>query len=115
VSTLPAPRSAAWSAFLAGSLLSLCLRGGRHGEPTLFCDFASPARAGRFARRWAMRLGQCVAVRRLPGHDGPVWAIRIPVEIRHTRMPPCYGRRFSWSGGLRGFIAAAQAHAILWE
>ena len=114
MSTLPAPRSAAWSAFVSGSLRSLCLLADlRSGEPLLVCDFTCPRRAGRFARRWAMRLGQPVAVRREPGFDAPIWDVRIPIALRHTRYPPGSGRRFSWSGGLRGFIAATQAHAIL--
>jgi hypothetical protein len=100
--SLPAPRSArgvAWSAFVSGSLRALRLRPGRSGAAfVLVCGFASAARAGLFAARWASRLGRSVVVRRC----GLLWAVSVPVA-----PPPAVALgRLRWAPGLRGFALA---------
>ena len=100
-SPLPRPRAVAWSAFRAGSLSSLLLRPGRSGAAVvLVCWFRCPRRAGRFAARWAARLGRSVRV------SGSVagWAVSVPVGVLSSR-PACAGGLVLWVAGrgVRGF------------
>ncbi len=97
-------RSLSFSAFRAGSLAGLHLRPSSHARTgrVLVCLFRSAASAGAFARRWAGRLGLSVAVRRHPAG----FAVSVPVAFGSSRWPGCAGRVVSWSGGLRGFVAA---------
>lgn len=99
------PRSLCWSAFLCGSLSAVVLRGSSRSFSgrALDCMFSSPSSAARFARRWAVRLGLSVPVRRSPCG---LWAVSVPVAWRSSRVPPSYASRVSWSGGLRAFSAA---------
>lgn len=112
MASLSPPRSVAWSAFLSGSLGSLVLRPGRSGaRAVLVASFGSAPRAGRFARRWARRLGLSVAVRSAPGG---VWSVSVPVALASSRWPRCVGRRLVWSGGLRGFARSLAVAGLVW-
>ncbi len=105
-----ASRSVAWSAFVSGSLRSVLLRPGRSGaRAVLVCSFSCARRAGAFAARWARRLGRSVALRRVAGG----WSVSVPVLLRSSRWPRCVGFRLSWSGGLRGFVAALGAGGLV--
>ena len=97
-------RSVAFSAFRAGSLCSVLLRPSSRAfsGAALVCSFASPRSAAAFARRWSVRLGVLVFVRRAPGG----WSVSVPVRRRSSRWPACVGRVVVWSGGLRGFCAS---------
>lgn len=109
--SLSSSRSVAWSAFVSGSLRSVSLRPGRSGaRAVLVCSFACARRAGRFAARWARRLGRSVALRRVPGGQ---WSVSVPVALRSFRWPVGVCRRLSWSGGLRGFVAVLGAAGLV--
>ena len=97
----PAPfRSVSFSAFRSGSLASVALRPASWSPACLVgvFGFRSPACAGRFAARWAGRLGVAVGVRR----SGSLWAVPVPVA-----GVPSGSRSGLWvSGGLRGLLRA---------
>ena len=97
-------RSVAFSAFRCGGLRSVLLRPSSRAfsGAALVCSFASPGAAGAFARRWAVRLGVLVFVRRAPGG----WSVSVPVARRSSRWPVGVGLLVVWSGGLRGFCAS---------
>jgi hypothetical protein len=107
---LSSSRSVAFSAFVSGSLRGLLLRPGRSGaRAVLVCSFGCLRRAGRFAARWARRLGRSVVVRRVAG----LFEVSVPVALASCRWPRCVGFRLSWSGGLRGFVAALGAGGLV--
>jgi hypothetical protein len=98
---LPHPRSVAWSAFRAGSLVSVLLRSSSHSASgrVLVCQFKRGASASAFARRWAARLGISIFVR-CAGWAGR-WEVSVPVHYPSSHLPawglvPCVG-------GVRGF------------
>lgn len=100
--SLPRVRSVAFSAFRAGSLVSVLLRSSSHSPScrVLVCSFSSRQRAGAFARRWAARLGVSVFLR--PVVPGLLWSVSIPVEFPSSRLPE--RGLVSVVGGLRGFV-----------
>lgn len=109
--SLSSSRSVAFSAFVSGSLRFVLLRPGRSGaRAVLVCSFSCARRAGRFAARWARRLGRSVALRRVAGG---LWSVSVPVALRSFRWPRCVGQRLSWSGGLRGFVRALGAGGLV--
>ena len=94
-------RSAAFSAFRAGSLASVALRPASWSSSSVLVGvfgFRSAASAGSFAARWAARLGVSVRVRRSAG----LWAVAVPVA-----GIPSGSRAGLWvRGGLRGLLHA---------
>ena len=104
-------RSLAWSAFRAGTLQSVCLRSSEHAASglVLVCAFSSPVRAGRFASRWARRLGISVAVRR-PWHT--TWHVSVPVRQASSRHPGGAGQAVLVAGGLRAFVQALNGSGL---
>lgn len=105
------PRLVAFSAFRVGSLRSVLLRPSARAfsGAALVCVFASPRAAGAFARRWSVRLGVLVFVRRAPGG----WSVSVPVRRRSSRWPACVGRVVCWSGGLRGFVLSLASAGLV--
>lgn len=99
-SQLVSSRSVHFSAFRSGSLASIASRPASWSASQLVAvaGFRCSARAGRFAARWARRLGQAVRVRR----SGRLFVVSVPVAGRPS------GRWAGlWvSGGLRGFLVA---------
>ena len=96
-------RCLAFSAFRAGRLRLLCLRPSLHASSglVLVAGFACPRAAGRFAARWARRLGVSVAVRRSPG----LWSVSVPVRLASSRRPPSPVVALPLgSAGLRSFL-----------
>ena len=94
-----ATKSVVWSAFRAGSLRAVQLRPSVHARSgaVCVCSFRSATAAGQFARRWALRLGLSVAVRRSAG----LWAVSVPVRRSSSRWPVSVGRVLSVAGGIR--------------
>lgn len=113
------PRSAAFVAFSSGDLSAVLLRPGSHCRLVLEARFSSARGAHRFARLAARRAGRSVIVRRFgrPPDPNRVFAVSCPVSCPHTRPPACLSRPVSWSGGLRGFIAALSAAGLpkVWD
>jgi hypothetical protein len=104
LSVASSPVCIARSAFRAGSLRGLLLRPSRRSfsGAVLVCWFGCPRRAGRFAARWAGRLGVSVVVRCSAGQ----WQVAVPVRRGSSRWPQCVGLRLPVRGGLRGFRQA---------
>jgi hypothetical protein len=98
-------RGLAWSAWLCGGLLSVSFRPSSRSfsGAVLVARFRSPAAASRFARRWALRLGVPVFVRRS--------GVSVPVSGPGFPLPgPWFGFSVPVSGlGLRGFVRALAA------
>lgn len=95
------PRSVAFSAFRAGGLRAVAVRRSRHARSgvVLVASFAALPRAGRFAARWAGRVGRSVVVRR----SGSLWAVSVPVSAPLVHVG---GGLFApIVGGLRGLLA----------
>ena len=103
-----APRSAAFSAFRTGGLRAVCVRQSRRAFSgvVLIASFASSARAGSFARRWAARLGVSVVVRR----SGRWWAVSVPV-VAPVRLVGA-GLFAPVVGGLRGLLAVVSSWGL---
>lgn len=99
------PRSLCWSAWLCGGLRAVVFRSSRRSFSrfALVAFFSSPSAAGRFAARWAVRLGVSVPVRR---SSCGLWSVAVPVAWRSSRVPVFCGSRVSCAGGLRAFSAA---------
>jgi len=97
---LPAGRSVAFSAFRSGSLASVAFRPASWSRSVLVAvlGFRSPASAGRFAARWARRLGVAVPVRR----SGRLWAVGVPV----AGVPSGLSHGVWVRGGLRGLVCS---------
>jgi len=91
-------RSVAFSAFRAGSLASVARRPASWSPRQLVgvFGFRNPARAGKFAARWAAQLGLSVRGCRAAS----LWVVRVPVA-----GVPSGSRSGLWvRGGLRGFL-----------
>ena len=104
--SLTSARSLAFSAFRAGSLVSLVFRPSSRSfsGAVVVARFACPRCAGLFARRWASRLGVSVAVR-----GG---AVSVPVAVPSSR-PLWLGRLVVCSGGLRGFVRSLGSAGVV--
>lgn len=101
MSSLPTALTITRSAFRAGSLANVLLRYSSHSQSglVLVAVFRDHTRAGSFARRWSIRLGLGVAVRRHPAG----WAVSVPVHRRHTKLGPAVNRLFAVKGGVAKF------------
>lgn len=104
------PRSAAFAAFRAGSLVSVCLRPSSRSfsGAVLVASFRSAPAAGVFARRCAARCGVACAVRGSAGS----WSVSVPVALSSSRWPAGAGWAWPVAGGLRGFLAVLGASGV---
>jgi hypothetical protein len=75
--SLPSFSSVVWSAFRAGACQLVAWRASAHASSQRVAEafFVSAPAAAAFARRWALRLGLAVRVRR--SHAG--WSVSVPV------------------------------------
>ena len=106
MSSLTSARFLAFSAFRAGSLVSLLFRPSSRSfsGAVAVARFGCPARAGAFARLWARRLGVAVAVRGC--------SVSVPVAVPSSR-PAWLGRLVVCSGGLRGFLRSLSSAGVV--
>jgi len=96
-------RHLVFSAFRAGGLRSVLLRSSSRSRSgvVLVAVFGSSHRAAAFARRWAVRLGLGVFVRRHPGG----FAVSVPVVLPSSRPPLGFGQLLAVRGGVRGLVS----------
>lgn len=101
----PPALSVLLSAFRAGSLCSfaVCPSARSFSGWVVRVSFFSSPRGGRFARRWAARVGRPLSVRR-PAGSGVV-AVSVPCSPAPAAAASAVGFRFWLVGGVRGFFA----------
>jgi len=92
-----------FSAFRAGGLRSVLLRSSAHSHSgvVLVAVFGNRSQAAAFARRWSVRLGLSVFVRRHPGG----FAVSVPVSLPSSRPPSGFGKLLAVRGGVRGLVS----------
>lgn len=121
VSSLSSPRSLAFSAFGSGSLRSLVVRRSLSGSRfVLVASFGSASAAGAFARRWSVRLGRSVLVRRVSSsfsaRVGAFWAVSVPCALAPAAALGCAWAvaRVSFVGGLRRLVRSLALSRSVW-
>jgi hypothetical protein len=107
-------RSLLWSAFRAGGLVRFGLFASRRSPSgrVLRLFFSSWPSASGFARRWSVRLGVPVVVRRGCGVAScGAWVVSVPVAWVPWFPSRFFGLAVSvWRvGGLRGFVSVVRA------
>lgn len=107
MSALFSARSLCFSAFRSGGLRGLVFRPSSRAFSgfVVVASFASPSAAGRFARRWARRLGVAVAVSGV--------SVSVPCAVwPSSRLPVGAGRPLFFGGGVRGLVRGLQSAGL---
>ena len=100
---VPSSARVLWSAFRAGSLVSVCLRPSRRSVSgaVLDCSFSSFPAAMRFASLWGRRLPG--AAPRLSARSSVCWSVSVPVASVVS-----VDLNFSLGGGVRRAAAISR-------
>jgi hypothetical protein len=108
--SLPSFSSVVWSAFRAGSCTLVAWRASAHASSRRAAEafFVSRASAWSFARRWAVRLGVTVPIRR--ARSG--WSVAVPVASWVASAGAGAVIMRGPTGGVRGVARGVRAASL---